>query len=177
MTTPASGRITIHEETLRTTLASLPAFQTWTGTADSAAAQTHVYVGDVPPPSGSETYDPADLVALRPFAIVYTEPQAGYRASKDAVGTSWHFRESGRLVVMLEQEIPAAIRHDAAEVRRQFMNAMGQILDELLGQAGVAGQLAVRSATVYGPYRVDDDDIQGQGEPIVAYFDLEWGTA
>lgn len=175
--TPAMGLITPHEDHLRDTLASLTQLQTWMGVLTEAAAKKRIFVGDIPPPvDGKGSYQPADLIGLRPFCVLYTDPQAGYTARKVAADLQWRFVDSGRLVVMFEQEVPHTLKYDAAELRRQFMNSMGLIAQELLNKAGQGEEFATRHLTVYGPYRGDEDDIEGQGDPIVAYFDLDWGN-
>ncbi len=176
--TPGVGAITPKEDLLQNTLAGLSKMQAWLGVSDSTSAKNKIFIGDLPPPpSGCEVYEPEDLVGLRPFAVLYTEPQAGFRAMRDAIGLSFHFAEGGRLVIMFEQEVDASLRHNLAEVRRRFMNSLGEIAYELLGVAGLADKLAITKLTVFGPYRGDDDDIQGQGDPIIGYFDIEWGNA
>lgn len=176
--TPGVGLFTPHEDHLKDTLAGLSEMQTWLGAPDATAAGKRIFIGDLPPPpDGCGAYPREILQGMRPLAIVYTSPDGGYRAIQDAVSYSWHYRQGGDLFVLFEQEVPAALKLDHAELRRQFMNSLGLIAQELLQDSGMAGKFAVRRLTCYGPYRGEEDDVPSQGDPIVGYFALVWGNA
>lgn len=175
MTAPV-GSMAKAQDLLRKTLADCPTFQTWCGAADAATAEARIFDEGIPHPHFGDSHSPDDLVARRPFAILYTEPEEGFVATALAADNGNYFAGSGRLRAELEQDVPTEIAHDKGEADRRFKNIVGQIIDELCERSGWSGFLAFHRVSFSGPGRVEPDERPGLGDGIGCELAFEWGV-
>lgn len=175
--TAAAGSISLAVDNLRVTLADSAAFRTWSGTSTQAAALARIYYESLPPPTDKNEHTLVELTALRPCALVWTEPTSGFTLRHDSQGSSFGYNESGVMMIRFLQTVDPAIVADAAEIARRFLNAIGTILDELAASAGVAGYIASEELELeFGPYRGEVDERATQGDYIGCDVKVTWGT-
>ena len=166
-TTSPAGPISLAESVLRTTLADCTHFRSWVGAANQAQALDRIYLDGLPPPANNaDSHTLSELQALRPFAVIYTEEQRGWRTRQNAAGTRHWFIHSGSLTVRFEQDSPSDALDDPGELDRRFRNTIGQIVSTeddanpgLLELAGTPGYLAITGIEASGPFRSDDDQV------------------
>ena len=171
MTTTASGPITTTEALLKTTLSGLAAFRTWVGATDSVGAAEHIYLEALPPDElWADTRTVERLKSRRPFAQIWTAETDGFRVIRDASPTGR--TASGTLIVRLECNVPAAVRHDYAEVDRLFKNDIGDILDDLMEDSS----MAITSVSVSGPVRTSPADVPALGDAQMCELTIMWGV-
>lgn len=181
MTQP-TGSISIVQELLRTTLAASPTFRAWVGAPSADDAALRIYHDALPEFDRSEGADPVlkQLQDLRPYAIVWTEAlphQRGFRYVLDSAPGG--FATGGRLMLYLNQDVPAAIAANPAEVDLQFRNVVGGILDDLceLAWAQEGGYLAIDAmAIVQGPERAEPEDHHELGDHQGVWIEILWGN-
>lgn len=170
----AEGGITLAEENLARTLAACARFQTWCGVASAGLALARIYFDALPLPENDKSAMARDqIVGLRPFALISTNPQNGY--SRGRVGTQT-YAEAGSLMVVLEENVPLALAADDAAAARAFKNTLGVILGELLELAYDATYLAIDQLTLNGPVRCHPDDVVGEGDHQFAGLAVNFGV-
>lgn len=161
------------QDHLRTMLANAAAVRTWMGAGSVALALARIYHEALPPPSDNKAdYTPAELTTYRPFIILSTDEQDGYRKTAQAMGL---FGAAGRLRIELEQDVPELVAGNPAEVAIRFKNSIGAIIDELVGMVATAGYLSFdQVALTLGPFRATEDETTTQGDWQAAVLEVEW---
>lgn len=183
----ATGALAVPKDLLRNSLATCTAFRTWDGLSLSVEqAKNRIYFDALPPPAGP-TYTKAELVALRPFALIYMSTSDGVRFAQQSVGSlGGSYAASGTLIVRLERNFPSNVSAEAdpgAAADRQFENMLGPLMRSddwnspgLLELAGQAGYLVIRELSLMaGPMRCDPKDAVGQGDCQAAFLEVKWG--
>lgn len=92
-----------------TSLANCWGFQQWAGAANATAAAARIYREGLPRPV--ETYDAAQLAALRPYAIIYPAETGGLRVRRDSAALG--MTANGILEIVLSKSVPAISANDA----------------------------------------------------------------
>lgn len=142
MSVNPTGMVSLPLHYLRETIAATSAFQTWTGTANKAAALAYVpvlvdTVGDLPV-----------------CAVGWGE---GLARSVVAGGTHSHFVQEGDLSMLFLGAISGD--HDEADAAYTFLNSIGAILADMEELAGTAGYLDIRGFVLdLGPRRANEDE-------------------
>lgn len=176
MTYPAAGSITLAEEDLRNTLAAAVAFREFVAVEDEEAALARIYVDALPPPTNNrDVYSADELAALRPYALVWTDPDDGFTRQQSAGGYAFHFRDTGRLHVEFVADVAEADLEDAATAQRKFKNALGEILDNLAELAGQPGYLTATGFKLMGPVEIHPDTETGEGPGHWGKLIIDWG--
>ena len=174
----AVGRLTLNEEYGRVTLADAAAFRTWCNADTQAKALARIHPDALPEPGAAREHTLAELRTARPYAILYTDPTpGGYVRTADAVdgdGT-FHTRDSGRITVRFEQDVPDNKVHDMQAQMRVAKNSIGQIIDDMVGLAGRGPYLTIREYQVVGPFRSPVEMKPTQGDFIWWELLLQWG--
>jgi len=165
------GSISKAVDNLRVTLADSTTFRTWVGAVDQATALVKINYESLPPPADKNEHTLAELTAYRPYALLWTSPENGFRLS--------HFdNESGVMMLRFVQTVEIIIADDAAEIARRFLNTLGAIFDEIMALNRVGGYLATEAIELEsGPFRADADEAAAQGDYIFADAKLTWGVA
>lgn len=142
MTVSPSGNLSLPLKYLRDTIAGSSTFQTWTSSANAAAALAHVYI----------------LVAAsdytNPCAVVEWESA---RWDLESRGTRNMFEQSGGLRIIFQDAISESAESDAAY---DFTNNVGAILADMMVLAGTAAYLDIISMSMDSPKRPDEDERQ-----------------
>jgi hypothetical protein len=189
MITPA-GCISLAQEYLRATLGDSPTFRQWCGAvaqvqaqgltdpdavaaAEQAAALARIYHEALPAPAVNTTYSLAEWAALRPYAVVSLDQHNGLRKVHAATSNNYGFFDTGRLWLLLAAAPGEGMSEAAADFA--FKNAVGQILDDLCGLAGLPGYIAAESITLVTWGRNTHEDAAGSGEELIAVLSIEWG--
>ncbi|OHB82794.1 MAG: hypothetical protein A2V98_25875 [Planctomycetes bacterium RBG_16_64_12] len=153
------GGYTLARNYLRASLAASTTFQTWTGSADAAAALSRIHLSALPPPAaGAEDYSAAEWDGYLPLAILHT---ARYHSEFDS---DTGYAKQGTLVIHLLGAVAEA-KHDLpGEAGRDFDNVIGGIIADLESRANQAGYLTVKSIDMpeepeRGP--IDEEDTLG----------------
>lgn len=164
------------QELLRVSLANSAAFQTFVGAANATAALAKIYHDAWPKPTTGATHTLAEITALRPSAIIYTEEDQGFTVERDASGASdWDRKNSGRLVAVLFRNVPEADRNNLTKVATDFRTTVGAIIDELMDQSVTAGRLHIQRITASGPWRTAKERLQAEGDAQAFELMIEWG--
>lgn len=170
------GCLSLAQQHLKVMLADSTAFRSWVGAADQDQALSRIYL-EALPLGDRQSYDLEELRALRPHAIVWTEPQNGFALRRVSVDDGYGFHESGVIRVWLEQDVGSAMTGLPGSVDLSFKNSVGLILDDLAALAGGAGYLDVTEISVLnGPMRSHPDDYDTIGDLIGIELSVSWGV-
>lgn len=180
----AVGPVSLAEDLLATTLADCTTVRTFLGAANAAAALARIYFGALDPPgSGADSLTPAELAALRPFILLWTDETAGVQLDFSTLGGTdgWHLRPSrGLIVVRFEATAGSGTPQEEERVMKNAVGTMAMSGDNdnpgLVELSGRPGYMAVRRVLVRGPWRADEDEAQHFGDHFAARFDVEWGV-
>lgn len=171
----AEGGITLAEDYLRAMLANCPRWQTMCrcpGNETPAADRT--YRDMLPPPANDQAEHSRDeLVGYRPFALVWTDENAGYRKAR--VGTDC-YAESGVLNIQIEVNVDEADANDPGKFAGLFKNDLGTLIDELCERAYQPGYIAFDEIHLRGPWRVQLEETPQQGDHLFASLSMSWGV-
>lgn len=175
-TTDPANCIMLAQSRLRTTLANSASFRTWTGTATPTLALARIYHEALPPPAAGGEYTLAEMTAYRPYAIIWTDPEAGFRKTAISVSTTGNeFDEAGRMGVQLAQTVAAGDIGNPSEIAIKFMNAVGGILSDICILAGQAGYLTITDVMIdEGPYLNDPDAQSVEGVVVGLTLGVQW---
>ena len=116
MTVAASGKYALRLDDVRNLIAESAAFQTWTGTANTAAAKLRTHLGWYTTPA---TY---------PLALV---DHIGHEAEKDASGGVFDVPDY-RIYVLFETQAPTASVDNYSDEINSFLNTISSIEDQFL---------------------------------------------
>ncbi|MEK6799385.1 MAG: hypothetical protein AABZ12_10500 [Planctomycetota bacterium] len=174
MSTAAESAISLAEEALRLSLADSPAFRTWCGAANQAEALAKIHHEALPAPANADAYTKSEIQGLRPYAIVWTDPEDGHRRERIAQGVH---KDGGTLHLRLVQNYAAG---DApGEASRKLENDAGKILDDLETNSTTSGvtsaYLVIERMAPAGPYRCGDDEEVVEGDFLWMDVRVEWG--
>ena len=174
MTTPV-GCISLAENHLKTMLADSTEFRTWVEAIDQASALDDIYIEALPAPADKRVHTLVELTALRPYAIIWTDPEDGFSMSHVATSSTFDFSEAGVLMMRFIDDVLPSIETDPAEIALRFKNHIGLILDDFKSLAGLGTYLAIdRVGIDLGPYRSDEDDQGTQGDYVGVDLRVEW---
>lgn len=168
------------QEIARQTLAACASFRTLVGAADSTAALLRIYHDALPKPaSGGAQHTLAEMNALRPCAIVYTEPDRGFRRVRDAMGdvgsSAWH--SSGIIHLVIFRNVPTADKDNPSLVDTAFRTVIGSIQDEIVALSETAGYLDSNAITLSGPWRTELTELNSIGDAQACELVVEWGRS
>lgn len=192
MVTAASGPISSAEDRAAETLADVQAWRDMIGEATTEAqALARIYFDTITPPADKDRYSRSELEALRPFAMIWTDPDfGGYRlGASGGGGTSWSFDHGGRLAIEIERDVDSDDLDedtekvsDPADVLRKFKNELGLIIASgdadnpgLVELAGQAGYLAARQIELDGLGFNEEEEQKAEGIVLIARLWITWG--
>jgi hypothetical protein len=162
MAVTPSGIFSIQLSILRTMISQSSSFQTWTGTANAAAALARIYF---------EAQDDSSVV--RPFALVFMGNE--YVQQSIAGGASQVFQPSGQLVMMLEDAVAPGNAASHADAYFAFANELGDLIEDLMALGGTDSLLSFESiALTGGPGRTEKNDRVSLGDNYTASFNVNW---
>ncbi len=169
----ASGRLSLPPEYLRDQLADCPAWQALCAAADAIQARAKTHRDRLPPPANGHSYTAAELADYRPYAVIYTAPERGFRMDRAALGT---YLDSGAVLLEIERDVPLEYSDDEAGANVDFENRLGAIFEELVARADTGDFLAVRSIELVEIVRGEEEFEQaGKGPFQLAVALCQWG--
>lgn len=164
-----SGPLAAPMRSLRDMIAETAAFQTWTTSASTEIAKTHVYEGGIDLSDGSAIAD------LRPFAYLCHPGDAdmGLEAATEGAGRQYDF--DGSLLAVFEANVPAG-RAALGTAMTDFANDVGDIVDDLRDLAAVGTGLDIRTIDVeLGPHRADRAEDPASDDYYQVIFRVRFG--
>jgi hypothetical protein len=169
MPVAATGAIGKSLEALRTSLANVTAWQTWTGSADATAAANKIHLIDLPKPEDDESREPyaqEDVESLRPFAIVGLPDNSGGMDSV-AEGVAVY---TDSYTLQLEIEAAPLAGVSEADAEMTFINNLDAILLGLKQNSRIGGYLYINSLRVTSLQR--PSRTAGQGDYFSALIEI-----
>lgn len=170
------------QDVARATLAACAAFQSLVGVEAvgdeerAAEALEHIYHDAFPSPESQRAeHTRAELTALRPCAIVYTEDSQGWVIIRDAMGNEDCWNARGMIHVVIFRNVPEADRFNLSKVDTDFRTIIGDIAEDIIGLSETAPYLAARRLTVSGPTRTPHEQLKDVGDAQAAEISIEWG--
>jgi hypothetical protein len=179
----AAGGISIAEHLLAQTVAACTQWINDTDSADATEALTHIYFDALPPSQDGNAFTREELIELRPYCIVATNPENGYSWGRIAA-EGWD--DSGSLVLIFEYNTPEALARDNQALMRWFKNKLGNIMrpdDTVFTDYVGISQLAHRGdyhastkirVGVLG--RADELLDETEGDYLLATLIVDWGV-
>lgn len=159
---------------LRTTLAASAAFQSLVGAGNAAGAEARIYHDSFPRPlSGGVAHTLAEITALRPCAIVYTED---FITAADSMGDQSCWHQEGILHAIIFRNVPLADKDNPSKVDVDFRVIMGDIIQDLIELSQTAGYLTSRKFRPIGPHRTANEDLNAIGDAQAYELQIEWGV-
>ncbi|MEO1527989.1 MAG: hypothetical protein AAFX06_21365 [Planctomycetota bacterium] len=136
-----------------------------------------VHHNHLPPPSAL-SHSKAELVGLRPYALIWTADN-GYRVERDTVNGDDCFMSSGNLMIEIQRNVPTG--EDYAEADRSFENLWGAIMASgnaaepgLMELAGQLEHLPIRSIQHLESTRTAPDKVDAIGDAQRVFLHLHW---
>lgn len=165
----AEGPIALAETYLGNMVADSARFRTITGASDRTTALNRIHFGALPPPAVGGTFTRSELEKYRPYAVIYTDEDEGFRRVLSSVSDHNNYDDHGAVMMVLEMDVAENTRNNPAEVARAFINIMGVLLDEMVQMSGQAGYLDVQTMAVeFGPARSHEEDYSKRGDYVSA---------
>jgi hypothetical protein len=185
MIAPA-GSISLAQERFRVTIADCASFRLLVGASDRSSAFAHLYHEGLPEPANGTEYTRTEFEALRPWGIVFTSEQSGFRRRTISTGG---FRSAGRLKLRLcrtcpatidgnGQEVPAVDVEPSSDAAFEWKNILGQIIAELceFSVAGDTEHLVFEEISLdFGPFASAPELAATQGVWQGAELSVQWG--
>jgi hypothetical protein len=171
----ASGSLALAEQHVANMLANAAAFQAFVHADEAADAFERIHFDALPPPlNGQANYGPDELAKLRPFALVFTTEQNGFRRVRTATEC---YVESGSIVVQIERDVETEEARHNARLMRRFKNDLGDLIDELTELAYRSDYLAFDAIELVGHGRIEEDQVPTHGDHVCAVLLLTWGSS
>lgn len=165
------------QEVARQTLANCDSFQSLVSAPTASRAAELIYHDAWPKPeSGQPQHTLAEMQALRPCAIVYTDENNGFRSRRDtSADICWH--HSGVINFLIFRNVPEIDVNDPSNIDVDFRTILGNIYSELIDLSETPDMLAIRDITFDGPWRTEIKDIPAIGDAQAAKLIVEWGVS
>lgn len=150
---------------------------------DQDTAKAHIHFDELPPPSGGEqVHSKAELLSLRPFAIVWADITGGFRWRTDTA--DWCCAMvSGVMVMQLEINVPSDLANSPSSLATDLHRKLGRIIRTsdpaepgLLDLSGQDGYLPIIEAKITGYIRTDRKAAVDIGDAVTAEIELHWGV-
>lgn len=164
------------QDIAKATLAACAAFQSLVDAGDATEALEHIYHDSFPTPiSGGDAHGRAELTALRPCAIVYTEDNQGFVVRRDAMGMEDCWNATGVIHFVLFRNVPDADKDNPSKVDTDFRTVIGNIVSQMIAVSETAGYLATKQFSVSGPTRTPKKELKDIGDAQLAEIIAAWG--
>lgn len=148
---------------------------------DQATALAHIHFDGLPPADPGPNHSLAQMTALRPFAIMWTDITGGLRIRNATAGYTCNV-PSGRIIAQIELPVPTAIASDPTAVADDISRKIGLILrtgdsDQpgLFELAGRSGYLPLTEVELFGYARTDAKAAEDLGDIVFAELQISWG--
>jgi hypothetical protein len=175
MATPR-GVLSEAEDLLATTLADCTEFRTLVDEDEQPAVLANIYNDVLPEPAGG-TYTLAELQALRPYALLWTSPDNGYRSRADSAGDGNDFVEGGEIILKLERAVTDGESVSQAQSDRDWNDIVGSIIRQMHDLAGLSGYLNIVAIRQLVCGRSEQAMWKNYGHVQTTVLAVEWGFA
>lgn len=155
-------------ENAKTLLANCGTFQDLLEVSTANDALPKIYLHAAPEPTDNEAYTRAEIVTLRPYAVVYTAENNGYRRVRVATTT---YADAGTIMVEIFSD--AATGTPSAEMVT-WEDLVGDIVDEMKTLAETDGYLLAEDIRVEEVARGSERTESGSGDYLVALIAINW---
>ena len=183
----AVGGVSLAEHTLAATLAACTQWIDDTDSANATEALESIFFDALPPPDDKDHYTAEELIEMRPYAIISTDPYSeGWGVSRIAA-ECWD--DFGVLFLTFEYNTPEELQADNQGLMRWFKNKLGRIIHPqeagvtgLTDLAFTAGYLAstsirfLRDRDTPSIGRCNEKAIATHGDFVGATFSVQWGV-
>jgi len=164
----ATGAFSLPLANLKTLLANCAAFQTWTGTADAAAAAARI-----------DLFAEQTASLTLPGAVVTWGAQNSYSSSKAFGGEGGTYERTGTADIYFTSDLDTTYAEYASTLDNlmlAFCNDIGEIMDDMDALAGRDTYLDVRGwDKVAGPMRSGEEDTSKMVQMVVRV--MWWGMS
>ena len=152
-------------------------FNAW----DESTAESHIYFDELPPSASGQTHTRGELELLRPFALIWLDPQNGMSIENETAGGCWTTR--GIITILIEIEVPEQMQWDPDNLAVWLHQRLGRIIRTgSYDQPGLAdlslipGYLPFNRIQFRGYVRADSATAVTQGDCVICEIEAEWGS-
>lgn len=149
-------------------------------TEEQAAAR--IYFDELPPADPGPDHTREQLVALRPFCLLWADVANGFRLQFDSSG-SCCVPSSGTFVFRLELPVPSELALDPTALAIDLNRKIGRLLRTCdADEPGLAeltmgsAYLPIKSLSLRGYVRTDEKAAVELGDAVVAEIEMQWGN-
>ena len=167
------GELSKAQDNLRTQLADSSEFRTLVGAANQAQALDDIYQDVLPDPADGVEYTQAELIALRPYALIGMSDEDGFSFEHVSTGTSYDFTPRSTLELWIVRDLPSG--EDGTTADLTWRNIVLTIMEEIADLAGQAGYLAFTGIDLIALHRNHPDLEPTQGDNQLAMLRVVWG--
>lgn len=148
-------------------------FQAFAGVSNSSDALDHIYRDFLPQPADGDQHTLAELVALRPWAMIWTQESQGWQANR--VASDACFRIGGSLLLRLERSIDPA--HTDQQAAAEFDDLLSGIIHNDQGDGLIQAftRLNIHHVSILGKYRSLPEHLDTLGDCYSAELLIRWG--
>lgn len=144
---------------------------------DEATSEAHVHLDELPAPDPGPDHTRDELIALRPFALVWMDTAGGYTMRFDTTGNCCPV-VSGTVIYQIELPVPEALADSPTELAEYLHTEIGRLLRT--GDATKPGMaelnyLPIKQLGLRGYVRCDKKSAIDLGDFAVAEIELQWG--
>lgn len=168
--------ITVIQERLRQMLADCTSVRQFLGVHSRSEVLARIHHDGLSFPSGnSEVHDRDELADLRPYILLFTEPEDdGFVLQAVSVSADgFDFAAAGQLLIQLARDVPDSQVSDPAAADRAMKEHASRVIEDLAALAGRGDQVAITRIGAAGPFRTQEDDAVAGGELQVMEISIE----
>jgi hypothetical protein len=175
LTLAADGPVLITLDAARRQLA---ATSQWSTIANSS----RIHLDALPPASPGPTYSRAQMIAARPFALLWCDPQSGYRIESGSQGPGCP-NQSGMIICQIELNVPVEHTDNPENLALWANRLLGRLIRTgnsetpgLWDLSGSPGYLPIRSIDLHSYARTTKKEAAELGDAIIAELVIGWST-
>lgn len=141
--------------------------------ADEAAALAAIKQNADANPADNEEFTDAQLVATRPYVVVYGDPESGMLVITDAVGSF----DAGESVIVVQLQRAATTQEQTAPALgiTNMQRQLGRVVNELYQQVWLEGATAIERINIRGPMEVSEDEDTDRGRALIGMLEIHFG--
>jgi len=173
------GPLLIALDTARRMLA---ACDQWSAIAGGEASIDRIHYDALPPPSPGPHYTRSQMIAVRPFALLWSDTAAGYQIDSGTT-TADSPNQSGRVICQIELNVPAEHATKPHAVATWANRTIGRLVRTgspaapgLWDLSRNPGSLPIRQIDVAAYERTTTKESIDLGDAIIFELALHWST-
>lgn len=148
---------------------------------DDETALAHTHIDAVDSPQDRDEYTDAELVALRPFAIVYQDGGDGFEMVSHVQQYHCHVSK-GHVVLHLQLNVPSDLSNDESALGEYLTKTFGKLIKTadsnkpgFMDLAGLNGRMPIRRIVVDAYQRTPENKRITMGDFVMCDIDIYWG--